>query len=166
MSWAVMLSTVKEVAEESVAAAQRKADRACQKKKDEDGKKIDGHKQDTIDIDGGILALDPRTLAEANNTKELLEDQFQRILQEYGSCLTQVLRDAKTFGLNNERRPQATVDRYLGSAGKAKNTVHGRHVVFAQNLWPQLKNRGWKADQVFASGEVLSHYSFAGETVR
>ena len=42
-----MLSTVKEVAEESVAAAQRKADRASQKKKDE-GKKIGGQKQDAI----------------------------------------------------------------------------------------------------------------------
>jgi hypothetical protein len=166
MSWAVILSTVKEVAEESVAAAQRKADRAYQKKKDDDGKKIEGHKQDPIEIDGGILALDPQTLAEANNTKELLEEHFQRTLQDYRWCLTQVLRDAKAFGLTNERRPQATVDRYLCSPGKVKNPVHERHALFAQNLWPQLKNRGWKAEQVFAGGEVLSHYSFGGETVR
>jgi hypothetical protein len=166
MSWAVMLSTVKEVTEESVAAAQRKADRACQKKKDEEGKKIEGHKQDTIDVDGGVLALDPQSLAEASYTKELLEEQFQRTLHDYKLCLTQVFRDAKAFGLNNERRPQATVDRYLSSPGKVKSPVHGRHALFAQNLWPQLKNRGWKAEQVFAGGEFLSHYSFGGETVR
>jgi len=165
MSWSIILATLREVAEENIAAAQRRVERASQKKKEEEGKKQDDNKQEASDVSGGVLAMHPKNAADESNAKESLEREFQILLRNHKSFLTSVFRDAKAFGAVSDRRPKETVERYLSSPKKSKQPVQGQGALFAQNLWPQLKNRGWKVEQVNSGGDMVTRYSYGSETV-
>lgn len=155
-----MLSTLREVAEENVIASQRKAERAIQKRMDDGERRGDGNKNDESDRSGGVLAMDHR-----QGDNHLLDEQLESLIQCHGLCLANVFRDAKAFGSANERRPEQAVERYARFVGKGPSHGHGENALFAQNLWPQLKNRGWKVEQVESGGEMQTRYTYGGETV-
>jgi hypothetical protein len=160
MSWAIMLSTLREVAEENVIASQRRAERAIQKKMDDGERRGDGQKHDENDRSGGVLAMDHR-----QGDNHVLDDQLESLILCHGLCLARVFRDAKEFGSANERRPDHAAERYARFVGKGTSHGHGENALFAQNLWPQLKNRGWKVEQVDSGGEVQTRYIYGGEMV-
>lgn len=169
MSWSVILTTLHEVTEENVAAYQRKLDKA--KEKAAQKRKLaeeanPAFKQAPADVSGGVLGMRLQNEVDSAKAKQLLEQQFQSLVQSQASWLPFVLNDAKAFGMTHPARPQETVDRYLASsARKNVQTPQGKNAVFAQNLWPQLKNRGWKVEQVNDGGQMSTKYSFGGETV-
>ena len=158
-----MLGTLREVAEENVVASQRRAERAIQRKMDGGEKRGDGNKPDASDASGGVLAMDHQRLTGDKQANDALEEHLQSLVQSHRLCLTQVFLDAKAFGVANERRPEQALERHTGFA--SKGNVHDENALFAQNLWPQLKSRGWKVEQVHSGGEVRARYICGDEMV-
>jgi hypothetical protein len=165
MSWSVVLTTLREVTEENVSNARKRTERAAQKKSAaEEGNSE--KKQDAGDVSGGVLGVKPLNAAEAQKAKQVLHRQFIGLISSQNSWLPLVLRDAKQFGASHSGRSNDIVERYLvSSPSKKKQAPQGKAALFAQNLWPQLKSRGWKVEQVNVGGQMSSKYSYAGETV-
>ena len=162
MSWAVILITLLEVAEESVFAIQRKSDRASQRKIDET--KTDGSKHRIDSAHVGVLAMDPKSFTDPGKSIEQLEHQYQLLVNSYNASLSPVFHDAKSFGISHQRRSRDTVNRVFSL--QSNNTSSTPKSVFDQNLWPLLMNRGWKAEQVIRGSENSTRYIFGSAMVR
>jgi hypothetical protein len=112
--------------------------------------------------------MDPN---DANNLKdkELLENQLKKLLNCHAAWLSIVFNDAKRFASSHEPRPSEIVERYANKVGKDNSLSTppsvDQNALFAQNLWPQLKSRGWKVEQVTSGAEAAPKYIFNGETV-
>jgi hypothetical protein len=162
MSWAVILVTLLEVAEESVFAIQRKSDRASQRKIDDIKTDVSKHRIDSTH--GGVLAMDPKTFLDNGKAMQQLEHQFQLLVNSYRSSLNPAFHDAKLFGISHQRRSRDTVNHIFPQ--QSNNLSSTPKSVFDQNLWPLLMNRGWKADQGVRGSENSTRYIFGSAMVR
>ena len=163
MSWAIILCTLREVAGEGVIATQRRAERAFQKRKENGEKKGD---RNSDDLSGGVLGMDRTHLTGDSEATKHLEDQL-RILVECNQCwLSDVFQHAKAFGIAHESRSEGSPGCYGTMEGQKKQNASEGNALFAQNLFPQLKSRGWKVEQVNTDGKVDVNYLYGGETVR
>ena len=165
MSWAIVLGTLREVAEENVVASQRRAERAIQKKIDDGERRAEGNKPDPNDASGGVLAMYHQRLASDKHAYNVLEEHLQSLVQSHRLWLAQVFQDAKAYGFANERRPEQALTWLASVSGKGSVQIHDENALFAQNLWPQLKSRGWKVERVSSGGVVLARYMCGNETV-
>jgi hypothetical protein len=162
MSWAIILVTILEVAEENLFAMQKKSDRASQRKVDET--RTDGIKQRLDSVEGGVLALDSRSFIDSRKAlQQQLEQQYLLLVNTYKASLYPVFRDARYFGVSHQRRSRETVDRVFSQeANSSSATIKS---AFDQNLWPLLTNRGWKAEQVIRGQGNSIRYIFGNAIV-
>lgn len=141
---------------------QRKADRLAQKKQGE------GNQGENHANSGGILAKSRDDSQTQRQNEDLFTKEFQKLLDIHLPWLSRVIGDAKTFAESNEGRSKDVVMRYINSSdGKASTNPSPRQeALFAENLWPQLKNRGWEVEQHTDGGEMIAQYSYSGRKVR
>eukprot|EP00546_Thalassionema_frauenfeldii_P003334 CAMPEP_0178934636 /NCGR_PEP_ID=MMETSP0786-20121207/23988_1 /TAXON_ID=186022 /ORGANISM="Thalassionema frauenfeldii, Strain CCMP 1798" /LENGTH=2235 /DNA_ID=CAMNT_0020612471 /DNA_START=60 /DNA_END=6767 /DNA_ORIENTATION=- len=158
LSWSVILATLKEAAEDSVIALRRKADRLAQKRQGE------GNQGENDANSGGILAKSRDDSQTQRQNDDLFTKEFRKLLDSHLPWLSRVIEDAKAFAESNERRSKDVVMRYINlSDSKASTNPSPRQeALFAENLWPQLKNRGWEVEQHTDGGEMIARYSYNG----
>lgn len=153
-----MLVTLSEVAKDSVVQAQRKEEKATQRRKMKEAEEGKGEaKQEGPDVSGGVLAMQHNGEA----TKRVLENHFRAVVNNHKPLLVKVLRDARAYAITNIRRPMEVADRFISTPNKKKQHAYGQqNALFAQNLWPQLKNRGWKVEQQSVDGNMSTKYMY------
>jgi len=156
LSWSVILATLREAGEDGVIAVRRKADRLAQRNLDQ------GSRGESQGNSGGILAKPSDVLQIESDY--LLAKEFQKLLICHLPWLSRVIQDAKFFAQSNKGRPRDVVEKYINSGSKqvSHSGSQGQKTIFAENLWPQLKNRGWEVEHHDCGGEVITRYAYNG----
>lgn len=154
MAFSLVLYTFLEEAKAEVILQKRREEKANEKKDNNEG------------IEGGCLALaGPDKTSEEVNDEALLEDKFKMLIDANKFTLQKSLEQAVRYASMNEPRDQGVIDRALDK--KTTSSTTSSDAMFAQNVWPPLRSRGWKAVVVTdSSGVCTTRYSINGREVR
>ena len=161
MSWAIVMVCLLDHAEDNGEQAKKALQRAAEKRRSEGGES----KQET----GGMLAVDRSTEPNEEEKKQLKVEAFQKLVQMHSSWLKQVFADAVSYAKDNEPRDKETVDLIYRKPTESEQPPKPTETatIFATNVWPSLKSRGWKAiTKVDGSSAGKTIYSFEGKEVR
>jgi len=161
MCWSILFFTLLESADDEATAAIRREEKAAEKKLEEPA----GEKKN----EGGMLALEHAADDERKKSsrKELKEKAFADLCKTNADWVRQALSDAVAFAANKTPREQEVVDRVLYRKSASHTLgVNDISSAFAANVWPSLKNRGWKAEQI-TEGDALgqTRYIYEGKKV-
>ena len=124
MCWSLLLLTIWEAARDDAVGAKKRAERAAEKKREQDG-------------EGGNLDVATDALT---SDDELREASFRKHWHQNLSWVQAVLEDAVAYARTNKARTQDTLDH-----SKHENKISS---LFYSSLWPSLKGRGWKEEAV------------------
>jgi hypothetical protein len=151
MCWSLIFTTLLETVNEEVQS---------QKRKDESLK--------LQHPDGGILALSPTKIG-VNSTFDVSarrKEIFQSLMKKNLDCVSLAIHDAVAFAKSVAPRDQAEIDAALGGANKTQSMKESITTLFAANVWPSLKSRGWKAKLVTEGDQVgQTIYQFENQEV-
>ena len=160
MCWSILLFALREAADEDSLNAKRRAQRKAEKKREA---------SETVAAkeSGGVLGSDLDALASENDLGDLINASFKKLVDANASWLTNVMQDATEFAKTHFPRLKQTIDHALQSHDSPSTpSPHSLPGLFAANLWPSLRNRGWTAETIVEgefSGTRL--YAFAGKLV-
>ena len=123
MCWSLLLLAIWEAARDDASGAKKRAERAAEKKREQDGEGAQDASIDTLKSDD-----------------ELREVSFRKVWNQNLPWLQTVLEDAVAYARGNKARTQDTLDH-----SKHENKISS---LFYSSLWPSLKGRGWKEEAV------------------
>lgn len=157
MCWSLLLVSLCEVAEDDAAQSKKRAARAAEKKRDiEDDP-----------MEGGVLAA-PKDTESSEDAKVLVQKCFDKLWLANASWAASVIKDALQFARNSQPRSDEVLSRVLRHAAGVSAPMKQDEITtkFVQTVWPSLKNRGWKAQQVLEGANAgKTQYSFEGKQV-
>jgi hypothetical protein len=132
MSWSLALLSLLETADDDAIQAKKREERVAEKKQEESG-----------EASAGVLAMD----LSQNYTDEvqLKEKSFEKLWNLNATWAKLALEDAVTFAKASEPRDSDTLNKALMISESKKPQQGGVSSTFAENVWPSLKSRGWKA---------------------
>lgn len=165
MSWAMLLFSVREAAEEDALNARRRAQRKAEKQ-------LDANQAEAADTaakeGGGVLGSNLDELAGQNDLGDQLPVSFRKIVDGHSSWLAKVVQDAVEYANSHPHRSKSTLDRAVHSQNSSEISTSPQSLtsLFVANLWPSLKTRGWAAE-VMVEGEFAGTtcYTFQGKEV-
>lgn len=158
MCWAMALTALLETAEDDAVQARKREERASEKKLEV-----------SANADGGTLAVDRSTEIRDKDlpVEELRRRTFSKLWKANAVWAEKALRDAVSYAKQNAPRDQDAIDKALRKRNESTfletNDISS---IFAANVWPSLKSRGWKA-MISADGSAAgqTRYSFKNEEV-
>jgi hypothetical protein len=154
MSWSLALLSILETADDDAIQAKKREERAAEKKQEESG-----------EVSAGVLAMDlsPNCTDEA----QLKEKYFEKLWNMNATWAKLALDDAVTFAKASEPRNTDTLKAALMISEPKKPQQGGMSSTFAENVWPSLKSRGWKA-VISTEGPSAgkTRYTYVGKQVR
>ena len=173
MCWALSLSALREVVDEGVREAARRAVRAAEKKREsEDG--VAAATAAASSDDGGVLgsAKEPTDADKAEDRKQL-DQAFKKHWQASAAWATKALEDAVAYAGTHSPRQEAAAQELLDAVSHGekakKKPLPSLTTAFNENVWPSLQARGWKDEPVTEKGEHFvsppKRYFFNGRTV-
>jgi len=155
LCWSLIFMVLKEGANDDLVASKRRAERAAEKAQQE----IPSDKP----VGGGVLASEPvvKKVVDRNDT---IETCFQKLWETHQSWLGGVMNDAAAYGKSNAPRSEKALHRALNpSAGQESAARKGLNALFAENVWPALRSRNWKAVSVATEKGEAKRYEYNGE---
>jgi hypothetical protein len=154
MSWSLLLLTILEAADDDASVAKKREERATEKKQEASGQQSEG-----------VLAMDlsQNCIDEA----QLKEKSFVRIWTANAAWAKSALEDAIAFAKDNAPRDADTLETSLAGSESQKPKQAGISSTFAENVWPSLKSRGWKAElSTEGPSAGKTRYTYGGKQVR
>lgn len=154
MSWSLALLSILETADDDAIQAKKREERAAEKKQEESG-----------EVSAGVLAMDlsQNCIDEA----QLKEKHFEKLWNMNATWAKLALEDAVTFAKANEPRDSDTLKTALLISEPQKPQQGGVSSTFAENVWPSLKSRGWKAVlSTEGPSAGKTRYTYVGKQVR
>ena len=150
MSWSILFTCFLEMSEESVQTEKRKADRMAEKKRQEEAEKSGGAME-------SILG---RTIVESFDVHGKMESALKKIWSSNAAWCEALLVDALSFIKTHRARSKESVNRALkGCEGRSRSSqAKSQSELFAQNVWPALRLRGWSTEDVESNGSVSKRY--------
>lgn len=96
---------------------------------------------------GGALAVDRTAEPNEEEKQRLKVEAFEKLVKVHGSWLHQVFVDAVSYAKDNEPRNKETLDLINRKPSDSKKPPKPTDTtaIFATNVWPSLKSRGWKS---------------------
>jgi hypothetical protein len=164
MCWSMLLFALREAADEDALNAKRRAERRAEKKRE--ASETDAMAS-TANESGGVLGSNLDALAGQNDLGELLNVSFKKLVDANASWLTKVMEDATEFAKIHLPRSKNAIKHALQSHDPPSNPApQSLQALFAANLWPSLRSRGWTAETI-VEGEFsgLRRYAHAGKEV-
>jgi hypothetical protein len=158
MCWSVVFAAIRQTVDDEYESSQKKdqaaADRAT-----------------SINAEtgqGGLLALQTSSsnisASLAVDSKVAKENIFNAVFRSLAPWVVQALEDATTFAKQNEPRKEDVLKKLQMMNSTSVPTEAAS--MFATNLWPSLKSRGWKADLITEGDRVgETRYSFKDKEV-
>jgi hypothetical protein len=154
MSWSLALLSLLETADDDAIQAKKREERVAEKKQEESG-----------EASAGVLAMD----LSHNYTDEvqLKEKSFEKLWNVNATWAKLALEDAVTFAKASEPRDIDTLKKALMISEPKKPQQGGVSSTFAENVWPSLKSRGWKAITLTEGPSAgKTRYTYVGKQVR
>ena len=106
--------------------------------------------------------LDSRTTA--INPSEIKAKAFQKIVGSQAPWFAEVLNDASNFAKSNEPRQDEVIHKL--NTMNLPLTATDVASIFATNVWPSLKSRGWKVALIDEGDQTgKSRYSYKDKEV-
>jgi len=161
MCWTVVLTSLLELAEEDGEMAKKREVKAAEKARDE--------KAESKPDNGGVLAVDRSSEPEVQDVDQLKRKAFEKHWKASSTWMEQLLVDAIACASEYAPRGKEQINKafrkYDGSSQPLKQAEVS--AMFATSVWPSLKSRGWKAQQITEGDSTFkTRYSFEGEEVR
>ena len=148
MCWSFIFTVIKESVEEDAEALRKKEESTAEKNR------IAG----SISTDGGILGVQSGSTSNIGDQKSIKNILFRKLVDSILPWFTKVFEDALMYTRDNVPRDDTTIE-------KAKNVKKEETVdvtsIFSTNIWPSLKNRGWKVSFVsegLLAGKSIYNY--------
>lgn len=165
MCWSLLLFILREVADDDARNAKRREQRKAEKERE-------ASEVETTEAaakeSGGVLGSDLGTQADQNDMADKLAESFKKLVDSNESWLSLAIQDATTFAGANLPRSKNALQRALRSRSpNESSTPQSLPTLFAANLWPSLKSRGWTTSTIVDgefSGTIC--YSYMGKEVR
>ena len=157
LCWSLLLLTIREAANDEVVNARKRAVRAEEKKREEEGKKEDG--------DSGILGKTEVLQYVAGRVD--IESCFQKLWEMHRPWMSRILGDAVAYARSHPPRPKESLLSAIRSASARFNIGQKKEInaVFAQSFWPALKNRGWKTELLESEKGLTMRYVIGDKSV-
>ena len=157
LCWSLLLLTIREAANDEVVNARKRAVRAEEKKREEEGKKEDG--------DSGILGKTEVLQYVAGRVD--IESCFQKLWEMHRPWMSRILEDAVAYARSHPPRPKESLLSAIRSASARFNIGQKKEInaVFAQSFWPALKNRGWKTELLESEKGLTMRYVIGDKSV-
>lgn len=151
MAWSMVLITLCEAAAEG---AKKKSDRQVAKGQ---------APSEDVAAAGGVLAsvsepVNPRKQAEEE--QRVLFESFEKVWSAHAAWCKRVLADGFDYARYNRPRPKAKLNAAMQIQGSTESATGSLHAKFAQNLWPALKSRGWRSQEVQTARGSQIQYVF------
>jgi hypothetical protein len=154
MSWSLALLTILETADDDAIQAKKREERAAEKKQEESG-----------EVSAGVLAMD--LSQNCSDEAQLKEKSFEKLWNANASWAKLALEDAVTFAKDSEPRDTDSLKAALMIGEPQKPQQGGVSSTFAENVWPSLKSRGWKAVlSTEGPSAGKTRYTYVGKQVR
>jgi hypothetical protein len=157
MCWTVILTTLLEAVDDAAESTVKREERQAEKCR--------GISDAAV---GGVLAIDRSLDVAVQNMDERKVCEFKKIWHETTAWIGKVINDAVEFARTNSPRSIVQLD-VQGSipALSPKKVLNGEiEAMFMSNVWPSLKNRGWKSESVATEdNNKRTHYFFRGTEV-
>ena len=157
LCWSLLLLTIREAANDEVVNARKRAVRAEEKKREEEGKKEDG--------DSGILGKTEVLQYVAGRVD--IESCFQKLWEMHRPWMSRILEDAVAYARSHPPRPKESLLSAIRSASARFNIGQKKEInaLFAQSFWPALKNRGWKTELLESEKGLTMRYVIGDKSV-
>lgn len=170
LCWAFLLTTIREAANDEFENAKKRAMRAAEKKIEEEGKNENG--------DSGVLGQTEAFQSAAASVDVAV--CFKKLWDTHRPWMENVLHDAVSYARAHSPRSKEALLRSIRSVASRSDDGEKKepNAVFAQNVWPALRSRGWKAELIesekgsttrYVKGDqsvsVLRHPSWCGTIV-
>lgn len=172
MCWAIVFFTVLDVTNADALMSKRTKQRHAEKEEKQQN-------ENDKPVDGGVLAVaslpvadnekpEKARLDEGEEDNELKKNMFEKTWNANSSWIGSAVEDAVEFAKQNEPRSSQALDKFHLSPGDgtSNRAVFDIGVSFNESVWPSLKGRGWKAEEVDNGAlAVKTRYSFEGKNV-
>jgi hypothetical protein len=154
MSWSLALLSILETAEDDAIQAKKREERVAEKKHEESG-----------EVSAGVLAMD--LSQNCTDEAQLKEKSFEKLWTANATWAKLALEDAVTFAKGSEPRDTDTLNTAMMTSEPKKPQQVGVSSTFAENVWPSLKSRGWKAVlSTEGPSAGKTRYTYLGKQVR
>jgi hypothetical protein len=157
MSWSIILTILKELTDDDAQSAIKKGQIAADKSSVK-------HAEAT---DGGVLAAHALLAGkvEGADMKESRCIIFEKIIRSLQPWLSDLLNDATDYAKLSVPRSQFIIEKVKQINNHSPSIELAS--IFATNVWPSLKSRGWKVSLI-TEGDLTgkSTYSFKDKEVR
>jgi hypothetical protein len=163
MCWAMLLFSIREAADDDALNAKRRAQRKAEKQREaSEAEAADAAAKES----GGVLGSNLDELADQNDLGEQLSVSFKKLIDANATWLPKALQDATDYAKAHPPRTRNAVARSLRSHSEGPAAPQSLQTLFAANMWPSLKSRGWTAVSV-VDGEFGGTvcYSYSGNEV-
>jgi len=183
MSWALVLTALREAAMDDVHDMAKRAERAAEKKR-ESGPTSDGGMLGKVTAESApegsnapVLSgsTEVSVLSDDKMKEDQLERSFEKLLHAHSSWVSKAIEDALAYAQSNCPRSRIVINTNLAkksnaTQGKPPRELSPLTVAFNQNIWPALRSRGWKQETVSdpksAKAQTLTRYNYKGEVYR
>lgn len=162
MTWAMLLFSMREAAEDDAHSAKRRAERKAEKQRIASETDVEAS---IAKESGGILGTNLDELAGKNDLGDQFNVSFRRLADTNASWLTMAIQDATEYAIAHTPRSKNAVDR-AHQSNASNSAPQSLETLFVSNLWPSLKCRGWTAE-VIVDGQFsgTTCYSHSGKEV-
>jgi hypothetical protein len=158
MGWSIIFAVIRQTVDDEYENTQKKdqlaADRLIA--------------SSTEPIQGGLLAI-PANISNGSSSlcadpKEAKEKIFLAVLKSLAPWIGKTVEDASSFARDNEPRKEEVLKKLQTMSMPSVPT--DATSIFATNLWPSLKSRGWKTSMVTEGNRTgATRYSFKDKEV-
>jgi len=158
MCWSLIFVVLRDSADEDATGARKRAEKAAKKKRESEGKATPPPSPSK----GGILGASS-TGQDVEGALDLLaakQETFLKLWAANSAWISQLVQDAQEYSRSNESRSNRVFEHAMsGENKKPLRTKKEEWLLSAmnQNLWGQLKSRGWTSRTVMEG-------KYAGQT--
>jgi hypothetical protein len=157
MCWTIILTAILETVDDSVGMFLKRETKRAEKIREMAALE-----------NGGVLSVDRSLVISREDVEKRKVHEFKKVWDEASEWIGIVIKDAMNFALLNPSRATLQQVAEGSSALLSRSTALTAQIetTFNSNVWPSLKNRGWKSD-VCATEEGIEYtrYFFRGNEV-
>jgi hypothetical protein len=148
MAFSMLLYCVVEAAEAELATSKRREDRLAEKLKGETGNADQTDAKPAPGVTDGELAV----------------QAFRKFWDPNADWVTKLVMEVVVYAKDHDPRNEETLMQLMHKKTKSMDEG-GVKILFAKNVWPSLRSRGWKA-RVAEGGSSEPQYAYEGKEVR
>lgn len=154
MAFSLLLCCVVEAVDAEIITAKKREEKIAEKWKE---------KATVEETEGKDETADGKTQPAQMTDAQLEQASFKKFWDESAEWATRLVKDVIAYATDNEARDHDALMELLHRKNEVVDSESIKKA-FAQNIWPPLRSRGWKAEGL--DGSSKEKYFYQDETVR